>query len=83
MKTSAEYQREYRARKKVEMGERYLEKERSRVKKYYTPMSQRSKREQIKAREDNQRRVADYRARKKAERQCVYHKYPKGPISLT
>ena len=66
MKTSAEYQREYRARKKAEMGERYLEKERSRVKKYYTPMSQRSKREQIKAREDNKRRVADYRERKKA-----------------
>ena len=41
MKTSAEYQREYRARNKAEMGERYLEKERSRVKKYYTPMSQR------------------------------------------
>ena len=67
MKTSAEYQRMYRERKKKAMGEKYLEKERCRVKKYYTPVAQRSKREQKKIREVNRRRVAQHRAKKKAE----------------
>ena len=44
-KSQAEIQREYRARKKAK-GESYLQRERDRVKKYYVPIPERSKKEQ-------------------------------------
>ena len=67
-KTRAEIQRAYRQRKREREGDSYLEKERQRVKKYYVPIDERSKKEQ-KARRDKVRKfVQEHRIRKRIEK---------------
>lgn len=64
-KNSAVNQRAYRERKKAKEGENYFANERRRVKSYYVPVSERSKKEATERREKVRKWVKDYRKRQK------------------
>ena len=55
----------YRERKKTNEGEAYLEKERKRIRGYYVPIEERSKKEQEKRRYKVRRHVKQHRQKKK------------------
>lgn len=63
-KSRAEIQREYRERKKKECGDAYLEKERKRVKSYYIPANELSKKEQQKHNESTREGMRKGREKK-------------------
>lgn len=67
--TRAEIQRAYRQRKKEREGEAYAEKERKRVKKYYTPIAQRSKKDAHTRRDSVRGWVQAHRLKKKEAEQ--------------
>lgn len=56
--SNAERQKKYRERKKAEEGENYLRKEVQRVKKYYVPTSELSKKIAIEKTQKNKRKHA-------------------------
>ena len=65
-KPRAEIQKEYRERKKEKEGLDYLERERNRVKKYYVPINERSRKDRITRREKVRCYVQEHRNRKRA-----------------
>ena len=71
-KTAAQYQKEYRERKKIKEGELYHEKERERVKKYYKPVKDMTTAEKKKIREKNCAKSAKHRQKKKEQPQGEY-----------
>ena len=69
-KTRAQIHKEFRERKKATGGKTYLEMESARVKEYYVPSTQLSKKKLLKRREDTRRRVQRHRE-KKAQRESL------------
>ena len=65
-KTHAEIQREYRKRNKEKEGDAYLEKERKRTRKYYTPTAELNTKEKKKRRAEVRERVKKCREKAKA-----------------
>ena len=63
-KSKAQRMREYRERKKAELGEEWLRRENRRVKSYFVPVSQLSKEKTAKRRERNRGNAQSYRAKK-------------------
>ena len=70
----AQIQREYRERKKAELGQDYYQKERQRIKKYYVPTSNLSKPQQTKRRQKVREQVKRFHKQKK-ERPCKEGKH--------
>lgn len=66
-KSRAQIQKEYRERKKQQMGEEYKEKERKRAKKYYTPTADLDKTAQKKRREKIRLQVQKFRTERKQQ----------------
>lgn len=64
-KSRAEIQRAYRQRKREAEGEIFLDKERKRTRKYYVPISERSKSDQKARREKVRKNVQQFRLRKR------------------
>lgn len=64
-KSKAQRMREYRERKKEQLGEKWLKSERERVKGYHVPIADLDSEKRQKKREGNKRRQALYRLRKK------------------
>jgi len=68
--TKAEKQRAYRERKKKNEGGAYIEKERKRIRGYYVPIEERSKKEQEKRRNKVRRHVKQHRQKKKRSQEA-------------
>lgn len=68
-KSQAQIQKEYRERKKAKEGGAYKQRERERVKRYYVPISQRSKKEKKERREKVNKWVTLHRMRKQLDTQ--------------
>ena len=64
----AEIQKQYRERKKVKEGEKFLAKERARQKKYFVPIASLSRQDKEKRRQSVRERVQKYRKKKKEEK---------------
>jgi len=64
-KSKAERMREYRERKKEQLGDKWLKSERRRVRGYFVPMAELDDEKQMKLREQNKIRQARYRNEKK------------------
>ena len=64
-KSRAEIQRDYRERKKLKEGRQYLDRESERVKKYYKPSAELSRRDLRQRRERNNRNLQRHRDRVK------------------
>ncbi|CAG2246426.1 unnamed protein product [Mytilus edulis] len=70
-KTKAEYQKEYRERKRLQNVEEYLQKENERKRNSYVKSTELSKRDLERKRRINRENVKLYRQRKKQEKQLV------------
>ncbi len=68
-KSQAQIQKEYRERKKAKEGGAYKQRERERVKRYYVPIFQRSKKEKKERREKVNKWVTLHRMRKQLDTQ--------------
>lgn len=66
-KSKAEIQREYRERKKLQEGEGYLKRERARVKGYYVPIAEQSKKKANERRKKVREAVRKHREKMKME----------------
>ena len=64
-KSKAERMREYRERKKEQLGDKWLKSERRRLRGYFVPMAELDDEKQMKLREQNKIRQARYRNEKK------------------
>ncbi|MEW8542104.1 MAG: hypothetical protein AB2693_01100 [Candidatus Thiodiazotropha sp.] len=67
-KSKAQRMKEYRERKKAELGEEWLRRENRRVKSYFIPVSELSKEKKTSRRLRNRRNAQNYRMRKHASR---------------
>ena len=70
-KTQAEIQKAYRERKKLKEGVEYLDRETKRVMKYYTPVSDVSKKKANERRKRNRENVKRHRQKKKQEKEAA------------